>query len=79
VASIEVVGISSAEVAFILDRAFGIAVRAGLHCAPEAHRVTGTVETGLVRFSVGHATTEAEVDAAVQAVGEIATKALGGP
>jgi cysteine desulfurase family protein len=79
VASIEVVGISSAEVAFILDRAFDIAVRAGLHCAPEAHQVTGTVERGLVRFSVGHATTEAEVDAAVQAVGEIAAKALGGP
>lgn len=78
VASIEVVGMSSAEVAFILDRAFGIAVRAGLHCAPEAHRVAGTLERGLVRFSVGHATTGAEVDAAVQAVAEIASKALGG-
>jgi cysteine desulfurase family protein len=78
VASIQVLGISSGEVAFILDRAFGIAVRAGLHCAPDAHRVTGTVETGLVRFSVGRATTEHDVEAALEAVAEIAQKSRGG-
>lgn len=78
VVSMEVVGISSAEVAFILDRAFGIAVRAGLHCAPEAHRVAGTLESGLVRFSIGHATTQPEVEAAIEAVEEIVDKARGG-
>jgi selenocysteine lyase/cysteine desulfurase len=50
------------------------AVRAGLHCAPEAQRVAGTLETGLVRLSVGHATTEAEVDAAVEALVEIVSR-----
>ena len=30
----------------------GIAVRAGLHCAPLAHRTAGTLDTGTVRLSV---------------------------
>lgn len=30
----------------------GIAVRAGLHCAPLAHKTAGTLETGTVRVSV---------------------------
>ena len=29
----------------------GIAVRAGLHCAPAAHRTMGTLEGGAVRVS----------------------------
>ena len=29
----------------------GIAVRSGLHCAPQAHRLGGTLESGTVRFS----------------------------
>jgi len=32
----------------------GIAVRAGLHCAPLAHQSAGTLETGTVRVSFGH-------------------------
>ena len=32
----------------------GIAVRAGLHCAPAAHESAGTLETGTVRVSFGH-------------------------
>lgn len=32
----------------------GVAVRAGLHCAPLAHRTVGTLETGTVRVSFGH-------------------------
>lgn len=34
--------------------ALGIAVRAGLHCAPLAHESAGTLETGTVRISFGH-------------------------
>lgn len=34
----------------------GIAVRAGLHCAPLAHESAGTLETGTVRVSFGHDT-----------------------
>lgn len=32
----------------------GIAVRAGLHCAPTAHESAGTLESGTVRVSFGH-------------------------
>lgn len=32
----------------------GIAVRAGLHCAPLAHESAGTLETGTIRISFGH-------------------------
>lgn len=32
----------------------GIAVRAGLHCAPLAHESAGTLRTGTVRVSFGH-------------------------
>ena len=39
----------------------GIAVRAGLHCAPMAHRSGGTLETGPVRVSFSAFNTSAEV------------------
>jgi len=45
-------GIPSHEVAMRLDEA-GIAVRAGLHCAPDAHQKLGTVPDGGVRVSFG--------------------------
>lgn len=32
----------------------GVAVRAGLHCAPIAHKSAGTLETGTVRISFGY-------------------------
>jgi len=62
----------SAEIAFILDQHYGIAVRSGYHCAPLAHRMAGTLETGAVRASVGPFNTEADVDALVAAMHEIA-------
>ena len=34
--------------------ACGIALRAGLHCAPFAHESAGTLETGTLRVSFGH-------------------------
>ena len=40
------------EIARILDKN-AIAVRAGLHCAPLAHKTSGTLETGTVRLSFG--------------------------
>ena len=41
----------------------GAAVRAGLHCAPLAHRTAGTLETGTVRASVSAFTTPEEIEA----------------
>nr|WP_297171687.1 aminotransferase class V-fold PLP-dependent enzyme [uncultured Agathobaculum sp.] len=50
VLSIRVRGACVEHVAETLARQ-GVAVRAGLHCAPLAHRTAGTEETGTVRFS----------------------------
>ena len=57
-------GHQSGTVSFVPDRdceemaeklgQLGIAVRAGLHCAPLAHQSAGTAETGTVRISFGH-------------------------
>lgn len=65
-------GMDSARVARRLDTDFGVLVRAGLHCAPESHDLLGTGRTGAVRFSVGWATTGAEVDRAAAAMARVA-------
>ena len=39
----------------------GVAVRAGLHCAPLAHHTAGTLETGTVRLSFSDWNTAEEV------------------
>ena len=39
----------------------GIALRAGLHCAPLAHRTAGTLKTGTIRFSPSAFNTSAQV------------------
>lgn len=57
-----------AQTAFALDREYGIAVRAGYHCTPLGHESSRTLETGAVRVSVGHATTEQEIEALIKAV-----------
>ncbi|NTW28178.1 MAG: aminotransferase class V-fold PLP-dependent enzyme [Coriobacteriia bacterium] len=54
-----------------LDREFGIAVRSGLHCAPWAHRTLGTMATGALRFGLGWSTTDADLDAALEAMREL--------
>jgi selenocysteine lyase/cysteine desulfurase len=65
-------GIGSEDVAAILDGDFGIAVRAGLHCAPLVHQDLGTFEKGAVRFSLGIFTSEAEIDEAIRAMTALA-------
>ncbi len=57
----------SAQTADALARR-DIAVRGGLHCAPEAHRFLGTLRRGAVRASIGHANTFEEVERFLQAV-----------
>ena len=62
----------SAEVADALFEDYGIAVRAGAHCAPRMHQALGTTAQGAVRFSFSYFNTEAETDAAVRAVRALA-------
>ena len=47
----------------------GIALRAGLHCAPLAHESAGTLETGTVRVSFGPDAADWQTDALLAAVG----------
>jgi cysteine desulfurase family protein len=61
----------AAEVGGILDQAFDIAVRPGLHCAPYIHRSIGTYPEGAVRVSPGPFSTEADIDRLLQALREI--------
>lgn len=58
----------NAAMAFRLESEFGILTRCGLHCAPNAHKTLGTFPQGTVRLSIGHATTEEELAAAVNAI-----------
>ena len=64
----------SAAVSDELAERFGIATRPGAHCAPRLHRALGTAEQGAVRFSWGWANTEAETDAAAEAVRTLAAE-----
>ena len=49
----------------------GIAVRAGLHCAPLAHESAGTLDSGTVRISYGHDACDAQTDRLIRAVKSI--------
>ena len=60
------------ELGMILDEDFELAVRSGYHCAPLVHDIIGSVEYGgTVRVSMGRFTTEADVQALVEAVKEL--------
>ncbi len=64
--------IAAPELGGILDQAFDIAVRPGLHCAPYIHRSLGTFPDGTIRVSPGPFNTEAEIDRLAQALAEVA-------
>lgn len=59
------------DVATQLDREYNIASRAGLHCAPMAHRTLGTVSQGLLRLSVGFFNTKDEITQTVSILDKI--------
>jgi cysteine desulfurase family protein len=61
VLSFTVAGTDPAALAFMLDHNHDIAVRAGLHCAPQAHRTLGTFPGGALRMSPGWFSTGEEI------------------
>lgn len=77
VVSFNVADLDASAVADVLYTRYDIASRAGLHCAPLAHRFLGTQQRGAVRFSLGPYNTAAEVSEAVKAVQTLSSKGLG--
>lgn len=74
VVSFLVEGRKSAEIGGVLDNNYDVACRAGLHCAPDAHRTLGTFEQKLVRFSFSFFNTEKEIDDVLGFLDEIVRK-----
>jgi cysteine desulfurase family protein len=73
VVSVTLKGYDPQEAAALLDSNWSIQVRSGIHCAPRMHRALGTSELGgTLRMSVGPFTTEADIDAALSALSEMA-------
>ena len=71
IVSLNLGDVDSAEMSDWLWEDYGIAVRAGAHCAPLMHKTLGTEQQGAVRFSFSSFNTEEEVDAAIQALKEL--------
>jgi cysteine desulfurase family protein len=63
--------LAATEIGGVLDQAFDIAIRPGLHCAPYTHRALGTFPDGTVRVSPGPFSTEADIDSLAGALREI--------
>lgn len=72
--SINIEGLEAGDVGMMLDVDYNIATRTGLQCAPLVHTGLGTDKIhGTVRLSIGPLNEEAHVDAAIEAIREIAT------
>lgn len=69
--SFNINGLEAEEVAYILNEKYQIAVRAGLHCAPSAHQILGTINTGCVRVSPGYFSTLDEIRQVIRAIRDI--------
>lgn len=72
VVSLDFEGRDNGEIAFRLEREYGIMTRCGLHCAPNAHKTLDTFPQGTVRFSFGYDTKAEEIEYAVNAIKKLA-------
>ncbi len=75
VVSFNVGNYDSEEVASVLNDRYGIAVRAGLHCAPLAHEYFGTQYRGTVRAVMSVFNNNAQVERLCEAINKISKKA----
>lgn len=73
--SFNIAGLEPSEVGLRLDEEYSIMCRVGLHCAPSAHKTIGTFPRGTVRFGLSYFNTKEEVEVAVGAVHQLASKA----
>lgn len=72
IVSLNIRDYDSSKVADVIYSQYGIATRAGAHCAPLMHKALGTVEQGAVRFSFSYFNTIEEAALVVKAVKEVA-------
>lgn len=71
VLSFSVIGVQSELVAAYLNKNYSIAVRAGLHCAPLAHKFMNTIDEGTVRVSPSMFTTDKEINTFIYALNKL--------
>ena len=76
VVSFRAAGRDCEELAEALGRR-GIALRAGLHCAPLAHRTAGTLDTGTVRLSLSDFNTPAQIEKLAQELHQLFRETVG--
>jgi cysteine desulfurase family protein len=65
-------GWEPAELGAVLDQSFDIKIRAGLYCAPAAHKTFGTFPKGSVRIGLSYFNTHEEIDFTLEALTKIA-------
>ncbi len=68
IVSFTLAGWKAADAGFALSQSFGIEIRAGLHCAPLAHRELATAPEGNIRVGLAAFNNEEHVDELVAAV-----------
>ncbi|MGI6450200.1 MAG: aminotransferase class V-fold PLP-dependent enzyme [Desulfitobacteriia bacterium] len=73
VVSLDFPGRDNGEIAYKLEKNYGIMTRSGLHCAPSAHQTLGTFPQGTVRFSFNHFNTRQEINFCLEALHKIMT------
>jgi selenocysteine lyase/cysteine desulfurase len=66
--SFNIKGATPSDVSHYLDTQWGIYVRPGLHCSPEAHKTLNTFPRGTVRISLSCFNTTEEIDTAITAL-----------
>lgn len=64
--------VNAQDISSMLDTAFEVAVRAGLHCSPYIHQRLGTFPDGAVRVSPGAFNTDEDVAALLEALDQVA-------
>ena len=72
--SFNILGLNPNAAASILDTAYDIAVRAGLHCAALAHRTLGTLPEGTIRVSPGFFNNDQAISFFLEAIRKISSK-----
>lgn len=71
VISLNIKNEKSSDIGQKLLNDFQIITRAGLHCAPLAHKTIGTENRGTVRFGIGYFNTKEEIDYSLEAINKL--------